>query len=406
MVPAAWHSVKTIADLHTALVKAQQEHAAMEQALRRSQKMEALGRLTAGVAHDFNNHLTVISSNVEMVALRLDAPRDRLLRHAEAAMQGVRRAAMLTGRLLSFSRHPAPENEAVDVNRLLNGLAELLRRTLCDRIGLDVTLSQQSWFAWADVNQMEQALLSLAVNVRSRVRDGEVLSIAVSNGHLDAMFQATYPSVPQGDYIHITIGDRVDAGRSGRWQLADDLTSADLSMARGFIQAAGGYLLRSDPAADGVRLRLFLPRYVPLALSTVALSCKANEPPTILVVEDDPLVRAACVEVLRGLDYKVLEAPDAMEAFRLIADYGGIDLLFTDLGLPGGVNGRALADAVGNMDAGIRLLFTTGDERADLPDHSQAMLLRKPFSPTQLAAKVRDMLAAEPTVAPFVMVQD
>ena len=150
---------------------------------------------------------------------------------------------------------------------------------------------------------------------------------------------------------------------------------------------------------------------VPAALSAASggerqvASRTAGGCTTILVVEDEAAIRSVCVETLQGVGYQVLEAPDAMEAFRLIADHGGIDLLFTDLGLPGGVSGRALADAARNVDPGMRVLFTTGYERADLPDRAKAALLRKPFNPAQLAAKVREVLAAEQTVEPSETVQ-
>jgi CheY-like chemotaxis protein len=398
MVLAARHSVKMLAAARDALDRAERQRSAMEQALRRSQKMEALGRLTVGAAHDFNNHLTVISSNVEMVARRLDSTQQRLLRHTDAAMQGVKRAAALTGLLLSFSRQPAPEPEAVDVDRLLNGLSDLLHRTLGDRIGLDVRLSGDPWFTWADVNQMENALLSLAVNARDQVRNGAELTLAVSNVDLDKVFAAKYPSVLPGDYIQIAVSDSTNAGEQKIWQPADDLSSADLSMARAFVREAGGVLLRSDPSAAGLSLRLFLPRYLPPVLVPTVQRRDTGGRPTILMVEDDEAVRAACVEMLQELNYEVLQAPDAMEAFRLIADHGGIDLLFTDLGLPGGVSGRALAEAARNVDASIRVLFTTGFERADLPDRSNTALLRKPFNREQLAGMVQNILAAEHSV--------
>jgi CheY-like chemotaxis protein len=403
MVVAARHSVKLQTAARVAQERAERERAAMEQALQQSQKMEALGRLTVGVAHDFNNHLTVISSNVEMVARRLDGTQERgaqerLLRHTEAAMQGVQRAAVLTGRLLSFARQPAPEPEAVDVDRLLSGLSDLLRRTLGDRIGLVVVPSETPWFTWADVDQMENALLSLAVNARDQVRNGALLTIAVSNVHLGEGFETAYPAVLPGDYIQILVSDSTGAREPKEWLPADDVSSADLSMARAFVREAGGYMQRSDHLASALSLRLFLPRYAPPVPATTVSRRDTGGRPTILVVEDDAAVRGACVEVLRELDYVVLEAPDAMEAFRLIADHGGIDLLFTDLGLPGGVSGRALADAARNVDAGIRVLFTTGYERVDMAERAGSALLRKPFNPAQLAGMVRDVLAAQPTV--------
>ncbi len=405
IVLAARRSVKVLAHLRRRLAEAERERAAIEQALRRSQKMEALGRLTVGVAHDFNNHLTVISSNVELVARRLGEEHARLIGHTEAAMQGVRRAAILAGRLLAFSRQTSIEPEAVDVDHLVSGLAELLRRTLGKRVRLEMRLSGSPWFALADVNQMENALLSLVVNARDQVPDGGVLSVAVSNAQLDAVFAAAHPTVPAGDYIQVAISRSPDPAVAKRWEPADDLSSADLFMARAFVREAGGCLLRSDPAAGGLSLRMFLPRYLPPPVGSVRSPRVAGGCTTILVVEDEAAIRSVCVETLQGVGYHVLEAPDAMEAFRLIADHAGIDLLFTDLGLPGGVSGRALADAARNVDPGMRVLFTTGYERADLPDRAKAALLRKPFNPAQLAAKVREVLAAEQTVEPSETVQ-
>ena len=260
-----------------------------------------------------------------------------------------------------------------------------------DRVGLDVVPSGSPWLTWADVNQMENALLSLAVNVRDQVRDGGRLTIAVANIRLDEM---AYPALPAGDYIQIAVGDVEPKD----WLPADAESTTDLLMVVAFARDAGGCLLRSGPAGGGVSLRLLLPRYAPPPLGSSVSRRETGGRPTILVVEDDAAVRAACVEILRDLDYAVLEAPDAMEAFRLIADHGGIDLLFTDLGLPGGVSGRALADAASNVDAGIRVLFTTGNERADLTERAGTALLRKPFSPARLAAMVRDVLAAQQAV--------
>jgi signal transduction histidine kinase len=397
MVLAARHWTNLLTAARDAQDRAERERAAMEQALGRSQKMEALGRLTVGVAHDFNNHLTVISSNVEMLARRLDKSQERLLRHTAAALQGVQRAAVLTGRLLSFSRQPGPEPEAVEVDRLMIGLADLLRRTLGERIGLEVVTSDTPWLTWADVNQMENALLSLTVNARDQVRDGAKLTIAVTNISQREVPEGLYPTLPPGDYIKVAVSDSAGVGEPRNWQPADDLNSADLSMARALVQQAGGYLLRSGAAAGGLPLRLFLPRYAPPPLATAVSRREAGGRPVILVVEDDTAVRHACVEILRELDYEVLEAPDAMEAFRLIADHGGIDLLFTDLGLPGGVSGRALADAARNVDPGIRVLFTTGYDHVELTNRMNTALLRKPFNPAQLAGMVRDVLAAQPT---------
>jgi CheY-like chemotaxis protein len=220
----------------------------------------------------------------------------------------------------------------------------------------------------------------------------------VSNVELDAVFVAAHPTVLAGDYVQIAISGLAAPVEAKQWEPADDLSSAELFMARAVVREAGGCLLRSDAASEGLSLRLFLPRYRPPPVGRVRSSPAARACATILVVEDEVAIRSVCVETLRGQGYHVLEAPDAMEAFRLIADHGGIDLLFTDLGLPGGVSGHSLADAARNVDAGMRVLFTTGYERADLQHRPASALLRKPFTPEELAAKVREALLVEQTV--------
>jgi CheY-like chemotaxis protein len=290
----------------------------------------------------------------------------------------------------------------VDVRRLLSGLADLLRRTLHEGVDLVVEEPNETWCIWADANQMENALLSLAVNVRDQVVDGGVLIVSVTNVQLNSVCTEKKPLLLPGDYVCISVSPspRAAALDASLWQQTDDLNSAGLAMARGFVHDAGGTLLRSDPAEPALSLRLLLPRFLPPTPAPGVDRRRAGVT-RILVVEDDEAVRRACVEALSGLDYQILEAPDAMEAFRLIADHGGIDLLLTDLGLPGGVSGRALADAARNVDRGIRVVFTTGYERADSTAQLGGTLLRKPFSSAQLAEKVREALApgkaGEPT---------
>ncbi len=368
----------------------------IEDALRQSQKMEAVGRLTAGIAHDFNNHLTAISGNVELLKRHLEPGQEKLVDHADAALQGVQRAAVLTGRLLSLSRQPTPEAEAVDIGRLLGGLSELLRRTLGEGIDLAVRVPDDQSFVWADVNQMESVLLSLAVNVRGQIAHGGVLTLTADAVRLDALFASTYPGVLSGDYIRIVVGDAAmvaaeavpDAG--GPRQPADDPANAELSMARGFARQAGGCLLGS--AGGSALLRMFLPRYQPPALSAAAAHHRGDGPMTVLVVEDDVEIRALCMQTLRALDFDVLEASDAMAAIRLVADRGGIDLLFTDLGLPGGVSGRALADAARTVDPGIRVLFSSAFVQS--AERGDTAFLPKPFDAVQLGDMVTRVLRA------------
>lgn len=376
-----WRVTVAFAALRAALDTARRERGLVEDALRRSQKMEALGRLAVGIAHDFNNHLTVISSNVELVKRRLDGGQDRLQHHADAAMLGVQRAATLTGRLLSYARQSAPEPEQVDVTRLLTQLGDLLRRTLGEGVTVTVRVTDETWYVWADATELENALLSLAVNVRDQVPDGAAVTLSVENTRLGEAWMASAPLVLPGAYVRIAVTASAAGGSADpqNWRPANELAGTDLSLARSFARDAGGYLLRADDAS-GAGLRLMLPRYQPSPPVPVQPK-RAGGPVTVLVVEDNAAVRQACAEALLAAEYRVLQAPDAMEAFKLIADHGGIDLLLTDLGLPGGVSGKALADAARNVDRRMRVVFITG---YDARDQSAPDKLTKPFSPAQL----------------------
>lgn len=390
LAAAAGCAALSVFRLRKALATAEARAGALEIALQRAQKLEAVGRLTTGIAHDFNNHLTAISSNIELSVRYLDQMPDPPRRHLDAAMQGVQRAAALCSRLLTFSREPAAENEVVDVNRLVGGLADLLRRSLDGHVSLDIRMAAVPWFVWADVNQMENAILSLVVNVRDHAAEAGTLTVTVGNARLDQSFAAANPAVLPGDYVQIAVGFADTS--PPRQPVAIDTAHTDLLMARAFARRNGGCL----QGAGGLT-RLFLPRYVPPSMVPVGPRPESSDCPTILLVEDDISVRTACAASLRALGYTVLEAPDAMEAFRLIADRGGIDLLFTDLGLPGGVGGRMLAEAARHADPGIRVLFTTGYNEDGTPG---AALLRKPFDMAGLAKAVRDALAADTVPKP------
>ncbi len=386
---------------------------AAEETLRQAQKMEAVGRLTRGIAHDFNNHLTAISSNIELLMRRLPAGSDALLRRADAAMQGVRRAATLTHRLLAFSRQQPLDPEPLNVGRLVAGMSDLLRRTLGESIAIETVLPGGLWLTRADANQLEAALLHLAVNAHEAMPDGGKLTIETANTHLDETYAAGHPDATAGAYVMLAVTD-TGTGMSretlGRvfdpfftTKFGSEASGLGLAMVYSFVTQSRGHIrLQSEPG-EGTTVRIYLPRYLaqPVAAAVAAQpgpipARDAGE--TILVVEDDEDVRRSSVEALRDLGYVVLEAPDAMEAFRLIADRGGIDLLFTDVGLPGGVNGQALADAARNVCPELRVLFTTGyNLSAALQDQQAATqgmhFLAKPFTFDELAAKVRECLS-------------
>lgn len=375
----------------------------LEEALQQAQKMEAVGRLTRGIAHDFNNHLTVISSNIELLMRRLPENADGVARLADAAMNGVRRAASLTQRLLAFSRQQTPEPEPLDAGALVAGMLDLLRRTLGEGIAVEAVSQSRLWLTWMDVGQLESALLNLAVEAGDAMHRGGRLTIETANVVVDESCAAGQADLPAGQYVMIAVASsEAQVGAFEQFFTTEqfgEATGLGLSMVHRFVAQSGGHARIESTPGKGTTIRLYLPRLVPAPLAAAGDAAADRVPgaaETVLVVEDEDTVRHAAVEALRQLGYQVLEAPDAMEAFRLIADRGGIDLLFTDMGLPGGVDGRALADAAYNINPALKVLFTTGYSATlhSVPPDGDGDLLAKPFTLRQLEAKVREMLDA------------
>lgn len=382
-----------------------------EEALRQSQKMEAIGRLTGGIAHDFNNHLTVISSNIELLQRRMPQGSEALARLADAAMSGVQRAATLTHRLLAFARQQPLDPEPLDLGRLVTGMSDLLRRTLGEDIAIETVLAGGLWQARVDANQLENVLLNLAVNARDAMPDGGKLTIETANAHLDDAYAASHTEVAAGQYVMLAV---TDTGMGMAPEVIEKAfepffttkplgqgTGLGLSMVYGFIKQSGGHVAIYSEPGQGSTVKVYLPRFVrpntkPAAGADAGRSRPRGSGETILVVEDDEDVRRASVEALREMGYEVLEAGDAMDGVRLIVDRGDIDLLFTDVGLPGGVNGRALADAARSAQPGLRVLFTTGYTRNAILHNGvldqDVHFIAKPFNLTALAAKVREVL--------------
>ncbi len=385
-----------------------------EEALRQSQKMEAVGRLTGGIAHDFNNHLTVISSNIELLQRRLPPGSGSLVRLTDAAMTGVQRAATLTHRLLAFSRQQPLEPEPLDVGRLVSNVCDLLRRTLGETIRIETVLPGGLWLTRVDANQLESALLNLAVNARDAMEEGGTLTIQTANALLDDAYAASHAEVTAGQYVMLAV---TDTGTGMTPEVVSKAfepffttkplgrgTGLGLSMVYGFVTQSGGHLAIDSNPGHGTTVKIYLPRFIrketrhAAAMVTVTGTQATARGETILVVEDDEGVRRSSVESLREIGYEVLEAGDAMEGVRLIVDRGGIDLLFTDVGLPGGVNGRALADAARSARPGLRVLFTTGYTRHAILQNGTldpgVHFIAKPFNLAALAAKIREVLEA------------
>ncbi|HUD92095.1 hybrid sensor histidine kinase/response regulator [Sphingobium sp.] len=382
-----------------------------EAALRQAQKMETLGQLTGGVAHDFNNLLQVVTGNLELLQRTLPADQPRLKRAADNAMAGAERAAILTQRLLAFSRRQPLIPQAMDPNRLIAGMSDLFQRTLGETIEVHTTPLDGAWTIEVDHNQMENALLNLAINARDAMPDGGRLDIEIDNLQVDAARMTSEGDIAPGQYVLISVTD------SGEGMDADTLTHAvepffttkdvgrgtglGLSMVYGFIKQSGGHLQVYSEPGQGTCVKLYLPRHhglLPVADPTETLPPQTvGGTETILLCEDDDNVRAYSASVLRDLGYRVLEAGDAAEALAAIDGASEpIDLLFTDVVLPGGMSGADLAREVHTRHPALRILFTTGYARNAIIHHGRldpgVELLTKPFTYADLAAKVRAML--------------
>ena len=383
-----------------------------EDALRQAQKMETLGQLTGGVAHDFNNLLQIVTGNLELLQRDLPEDQARLRRAADNAMAGAERAALLTQRLLAFSRRQPLAPERIDPNRLVSGMSDLLNRTLGETIEVETIQSARIWPVEIDVNQMENALLSLAVNARDAMPDGGKLTIEVANTHIDEAYAAQEAEVSPGQYVLISVSD------TGQGMDEDVLSHAiepffttkevgrgtglGLSMVYGFIKQSGGHIRVYSERGHGTTVKMYLPRfYGPLpdndtgTVSRATPVCGGDE--TVLVCEDDDKVRAYTVDVLKELGYRVMEADNGAAALQTLETASEpIDLLFTDVILPGGMTGADIAQQARAQQPGLRILFATGYARNAIIHHGRldpgVELLTKPFTYAELAAKVRDML--------------
>ncbi|WP_167298221.1 hybrid sensor histidine kinase/response regulator [Sphingomonas leidyi] len=396
----------------TAERQAAEALAAAEAALRQSQKMETVGQLTGGVAHDFNNLLQIVTGNLDILQRNLPPEQPRLVRAVGAAMNGAQRAAVLTQRLLAFSRRQPLAPKRIDPNRLIAGMSDLLHRSLGERIEVEIVQAARVWPAEVDANQLENALLNLAINARDAMPQGGKLTIETANTHLDSHYAALDAEVSPGQYVLICVSDTgtgmdeetlahafepffttKEVGRG---------TGLGLSMVYGFIKQSGGHVRIHSACGDGTAVRIYLPRFHGTARDTAARAPAPSAPQgnaheTILVCEDDENVRAYTVEVLRELGYRVIEAGDGPTALAAIdAAPESIDLLFTDVVLPRGMTGAVLASEAHAKRPDLKILFTTGYARNAIVHHGRldpgVQLLPKPFTYTDLAAKVREML--------------
>jgi signal transduction histidine kinase/ActR/RegA family two-component response regulator len=381
-----------------------------EQALRQSQKMEAVGQLTGGIAHDFNNMLAIVIGSLDLASRRLQRGDTGVVRYLDNAREGAVRAATLTQRLLAFSRQSPLAPRVADVNALVSDMSELLRRTLGERIELQTLLADGLWSILVDSNQLESAIINLAVNARDAMPDGGKLTIEVSNVHLDERYAAREVGAAAGEYVMIAITD------GGIGIPADVLervfdpffttkavgkgTGLGLSMVYGFAKQSGGHIRIYSEVGHGTSVKIYLPRHFGSGQEAAAaihevMPTRTSQVETVLVVEDENHVRQMSVEALRELGYVVHAASSGDEALRLFDTMGAVDILFTDIVMPG-MTGRQLVDALRTRVPELKVLYTTGYTR-NAVIHNGVLdpgvaFLPKPFTIADLAAKVRAVL--------------
>ena len=388
------------------------------EALRQAQKMEAVGQLTGGIAHDFNNLLAGISGSLELIERRLAEGRTAgLERFITGAQSSARPASALTQRLLAFSRRQTLDPKPIDANRLIHGIEELIRRTIGPQITLEVVGAGGLWTTRVDPAQLESALLNLAINARDAMPEGGRITIETANKWLDARAAPERDLAP-GQYISICVTDTgTGIPRDVIERVFDPFfttkpigkgTGLGLSMVHGFVRQSGGqvrvYSETGDCAtrgtAQGTTMCLYLPRHLGAAIDD-------NAPPgpavaahgggrTVLVIDDEPMVRMLIVEVLDEAGFRALEADDGPSGLQLLEQHPDIALLVTDVGLPGGMNGRQVADAARQTRPDLKVLFVTGyAENAAVGNgllDPGMEIITKPFVMTELAAKISEMI--------------
>jgi len=394
--------------------EAAQALAQTEEALRQAQKMEAVGQLTGGIAHDFNNLLTGIVGSLDLMQTRIAQGRtDTIEKYAKAAMSSANRAAALTHRLLAFARRQPLDPKPVNANALVTSLEDLLRRTIGEAIGLEIVTAGGLWPTLCDPHQLESAILNLAINGRDAMPDGGKLTIETCNTHLDRAYAKLHPGVEPGQYICICVTDTGTGMPPDVIARAFDPffttkpigqgTGLGLSMIYGFARQSEGHAKIYSEVGKGTTVKIYLPRHRGVLAEedaeatglTEAHRAEAGE--TVLVVEDEPVVRDLIVEVLADLGYRALEAQDGPSGLKALQSGERVDLLVTDVGLPG-MNGRQLADQARESRPHLKVLFITGYAENAMFGNGHLdpgmQMITKPFPVETLAARIREMIEA------------
>jgi len=378
-----------------------------ERQLRQSQKMDAIGQLTGGIAHDFNNILTVITGTIEILAPAVaDQPQYAAI--AKMIDQAADRGAELTGRLLAFARRQPLRPSETDVNGLIVETAKLLRASLGEHVEIESMLEDEVWPALVDRSQLTTALLNLAVNARDAMVNGGKLTIETANMYLDGSSAEGQSELAPGHYVMIAVSDN---GSGIPASIRDKVfepffttkgpgkgTGLGLSMVYGFVKQSGGHIKIYSEEGYGTTVKLYLPRAIAPATETMAATAAelVGGRETILVVEDDAFVRRYVTAQLQNLGYRTLEAANAAEALAIVDGGANFDLLFTDVIMPGAMNGRQLADEVMRRRSALKVLFTSGYTENALMEHGRlpdaVLLLAKPYRKSELARMLRQAL--------------
>jgi two-component system NtrC family sensor kinase len=379
-----------------------------EDALRQSQKMEAIGHLTGGVAHDFNNLLTIIIGNLEGLQKQLTEADAKVRRRLDNAMHGAQRAATLTKRLLAFSRQQPLTPKPIDVNRLINGLADFLQRALGEEISLEVIGGGGLWPVEADAAELESVLVNLAVNARDAMSGSGKLTVEAGNSYLDEAYCRRHADVRAGQYVQISVTD-TGLGMSEEvlqrafepfytTKQAGQGTGLGLSQVYGFVKQSGGHVKIYSEVGEGSTVKIYLPRFHGDASAqeqSIPDTRQGQTGECVLVVEDDADVRGYVVDTLGSLGYDVLEAKSGEDALRLMTEYKSIGLLLTDVVMPG-MNGRKLAEVARQRRPELKVLYMTGYSRNAIVHQGRldpgVDLIQKPLSGEQLATMVRKVL--------------
>lgn len=387
------------------------EKRAIEEQLRQSQKMEAVGQLTGGLAHDFNNLLTGIGGSLEMMKMRMAQGRTAEFdRYLIAAQGAVRRAASLTHRLLAFSRRQTLDPKPTDANRLMRGIEELVRRTVGPGVRVEVVETSGLWPTLVDPNQLENAVLNLCINARDAMPNGGALTIETANKWLDER-AARKHDLPVGQYVSVCVTDtgtgmtpEVIAKAFDPFFTTKPMgegTGLGLSMIYGFARQSGGQVRMYSEIGQGTTICLYLPRHGEDAEVEERSTDSGNADATatgevVLVIDDDPTIRMLIAEVLAEAGYAVVEAPDGPAGLEILKSNARIDLLITDVGLPGGLNGRQVADAARVSRPHLKVLFITGYAENAVIGRSRLergmFVLTKPFQMEHLAHRIREII--------------